>query len=183
MAFKSIRLEKQVCSKIVCKKTVIKKTISNRAIRRKPVCKRVAVKLPKIRKSAFHAIAGNDQSIMDATITKVRYQAELLDLNNEYNASTSTFQPKQNGIYTLQATILFESMTPTAITLNLDILINGIPRISDQESFTTRTGIIDASGIVQLKTHDHVEVFARAIGESGDIRSGLSSRFEGARIS
>lgn len=183
MAFKSIRLEKQVCSKIVLKKTVFIKPACKKAIRRKPVCKRMAAKLPKIRKSAFHAIAGSDQPIMEAIFTKVRYQAELLDLNNEYNPSTSTFQPKQNGIYTLQASILFEAMTLTAITLNLEVRINGIPRISDQESFTSRTGIIDASGIVQLKTYDHVEVFARAIGESGDIRSGLASRFEGARIS
>ncbi|MGO4544627.1 hypothetical protein AB4Z29_07510 [Paenibacillus sp. 2TAB23] len=183
MAFKRIRLEKQVCSKIICKKTIIRKTISKRPIRRKPVCKRIAAKLPKIQKSAFHAIAGSDQFILDMIFTKVRYQAETLDLNHEFNTSTSTFQPKQTGIYTLQASIMFELNSITAVTLDLEIRINGVPRISDQENFTSQTGMIDASGIVQLNTHDYVEVFARASGASGDIRSGLASRFEGARIS
>lgn len=161
--------------KLVCKKTVLKKT----------VCKQTVCAGKKIirRKSAFIAVSGTDQTIADGVFTKVDYQVEELDLNNEYNPATSTFRPRQSGIYSLVASVSFTTITLTPVRMDLQIRVNGLARISDQENFTPRTGIIDAAGIVQLQARDIVEVFARATGENGDILRGLATRFEGARIS
>lgn len=173
MTIRRTKVAKSTCTTIVCKKTVCKKAVS-----RKRVCNPI-----RIRKSAFRAVSGADQTILDGVFTKVRYQVEELDLNNEYNSATSTFRPKQNGIYSLFASVSFETITLTPVVMDLQIRINGVPRISDQENFTPRTGLIDAAGIIQLHARDRVEVFARATGENGDIQSGLATRFEGARIS
>ena len=80
------------------RKLVYKKTLSKHTASKK---KRVG----KIRKSAFRAVSGIDQEITDGVFSKVQYQVEELDLKNEYNSSTSTFTPKQRGIYSLLASV------------------------------------------------------------------------------
>ena len=172
------------------KKPVSKQSICREPVRKKKICKTIICKpipkkrcgVKKFRKSAFIAISGIDQTLTDGVFSKVQYQVEELDLNNEYNSATSTFRPKQNGVYSLVASAAFETITLTPVTFDLQIRVNGVPRILDQENFTPRTGIIDAAGIVQLRARDRVEVFARATGENGDIQSGVATRFEGARI-
>ncbi|ANY72711.1 hypothetical protein [Paenibacillus ihbetae] len=161
--------------KLVCKKTICKHTISKKTSGKKRVGK-------KVRKSAFKAVSGIDQLISDGVFSKVQYQVEELDLNNEYNSSTSTFTPKQRGIYSLVASVSFTTITLTPVRMDLEIRVNGVPRISDEENFEPRTGKIDAAGIIQLMARDRVEVFARATGENGTILSGLATRFEGIRI-
>ncbi|MFX3634759.1 MAG: hypothetical protein ACE3L7_23240 [Candidatus Pristimantibacillus sp.] len=172
MAINRVRVEKRVCTKIISKKTVCKKTVS-----KKRVCK------PIKRRSAFRAVSGVDQQLLDGSISQVQYQVEELDLNNEYNSATSTFRPKQNGVYTLFASVFFRTTTVTSYTLNLEIRVNGVPRISDQEDYNNISGIIDTGGIVNLNASDRVQVFARVIDKNVEIQSGLATRFEGARIS
>ncbi|RAR41204.1 ABC transporter permease [Paenibacillus sp. MDMC362] len=157
------------------RKLVYKKKLSKLTASKK---KRVG----KIRKSAFRAVSGIDQEINDGVFSKVQYQVEELDLNNEYNSSTSTFTPKQRGIYSLLASVSFTTITLTPVRMDLEIRVNGVPRISEEENFEPRTGKIDASGLIQLMARDRVEVFARATGENGTILSGFATRFEGARI-
>ncbi|MGE7825782.1 ABC transporter permease [Paenibacillus sp. NPDC093718] len=158
------------------RKLVYKKTLSKHTASKK---KRAG---KKIRKSVFRAVSGVDQIITDGVFSKVQYQVEELDLNNEYNSSTSTFTPKQRGVYSLLASVSFTTITLTPVRMDLEIRVNGVPRISDEENFEPRTGQIDAAGIIQLMARDRVEVFARATGENGIILSGFATRFEGARI-
>lgn len=157
------------------RKLVYKKTLSKHTASKK---KRVG----KIRKSAFRAVSGIDQEINDGVFSKVQYQVEELDLKNEYNSSTSTFTPKQRGIYSLLASVSFTTITLTPVRMDLEIRVNGVPRISEEENFEPRTGKIDAAGLIQLMARDRVEVFARATGENGTILSGFATRFEGVRI-
>lgn len=157
------------------RKLVHKKTLSKHAASKK---KRVG----KIRKSAFRAVSGIDQEITDGVFSKVQYQVEELDLRNEYNSSTSTFTPKQKGVYSLLASVSFTTVTLTPVRMDLEIRVNGVPRISEEENFEPRTGKIDAAGLIQLMARDRVEVFARATEENGTILSGFATRFEGARI-
>lgn len=173
MALSRVRVEKRVCTKIITKKTVCKKTVS-----KKRVCKPI-----KRRRSAFRAVAGIDQPLLNQTLTQVQYQVEEFDLNNEYNSANSTFRPRQNGIYTLFASVFFRTVTETSYTLNLQIRVNGVPRISDQEDYNRTNGIINAGGIVQLRANDRVQVFATVFEKNVEIQSGLATRFEGARIS
>ncbi|CAM4066203.1 hypothetical protein L1N85_09590 [Paenibacillus alkaliterrae] len=178
MAIKRIGVEKRVCRKRVCKEIVSKKRVCKETVCKKRVCKPV-----KKRNSAFRAVSGIDQQLHDRTTAKVLYQVEELDLNNEYNSANSTFRPRQNGVYALFASVFFETITVTSFTLDLEIRVNGVPRISDQEDFNNVSGIIDAGGIVQLRARDRVEVFATVFDKNVIIQSGVNTRFEGARIS
>ncbi|WP_052350351.1 hypothetical protein [Paenibacillus gorillae] len=185
MTLRRTGTRKPVCKGSVVKRTICKTTIRKTTVSKQTECKPVSRKKctrARFKKSAFAAISGIDQTLTNGVFSKVQYQVEELDLNNEYNSATSTFRPKQNGVYTLVASVAFEQITMTPVRMDLEIRVNGVPRITDQENFTPRTGIIDASGIVQLKVRDRVEVFARATGENGDIQSGVATRFEGARI-
>jgi hypothetical protein len=173
MTLKKAGVGTRSCSTIISKKTICKKVVTKKRI----------VKPVRFRKSAFRTVSGSEQLILNGVFAKVKYQVQELDLNNEYNSATSTFRPKQNGIYSLFASVSFETITLTPVTFDLQIRINGVPRISDQENFTPRTGIISTAGIINLKARDRVEVFARSTGENGEIQSGLATRFEGARIS
>lgn len=136
--------------------------------------------------SAFRASSNTNQPIPAGTNTfpQVQYEVEELDLNNEYDPATSTFIPKQSGVYFLFASIEF---TPTSvgipITIVLEIRVNGNPRIRDREEFTSSRGAIDASGILPLQAGDVVQVFAAVAGGNGSTASGVGTRFEGARIS
>ncbi|OBZ13068.1 hypothetical protein [Bacillus sp. FJAT-26390] len=182
-----------ICKKIVAKKRVRKPVVCKPIVRKKRVCKPIVCR-PIIRKkrvikqrvrrnSAFRAVSGVDQQLLDGMTEQVQYQVEELDLGNEYNSATSTFRPKKDGVYTLFASVFFQTVTVTAYTLDLEIRVNGVPRISDQEDFNNTSGIIEASGIVELEARDRVQVFATVFEKNVEIQSGLSTRFEGARIS
>lgn len=193
IVFKKIISKKFVCKKQItkkqpCKKQICKKQICKKTPDQKRVCERPAPKKPIRKKhpkhhSAFKAISGFNQRLYTDDFTKVRFQVEDFDLNNEYNPAASTFRPKHNGVYSLAASVSFQAFAFTPVTVQLEIRINGVPNISDQEIVGSRHGTIDASGIIQLKACDKVEVFARICGGKAEIQSGLATRFEGAQIS
>ncbi|MBD2869964.1 ABC transporter permease [Paenibacillus arenilitoris] len=174
---------KGTCKKVVSKSIFFKKTVIKKTVCKPPTGKKCVGKKVRRVRSAFRAIAGTEQNVMQDLFTKVRFQVEEFDLNNEYNASTSTFRPRQSGIYSLLASVSTETITMTPYTLDLEIRVNGVPRISDLENFLPRPGIIDASGIVQLRARDRVEVFLRSTFENVIVQSGLATRFEGNRVS
>ncbi|MGM0881292.1 MAG: hypothetical protein ACQEXQ_09635 [Bacillota bacterium] len=62
-----------------------KKRVSNQRVCKKRVCK-------PFKKSAFRAVSGTDQVMLDGVPAQVQYQVQELDLNNEYNPATSTFR-------------------------------------------------------------------------------------------
>lgn len=153
-----------------------KKRISKKRLCKKRVCK-------PFKKSAFRAVSGTDQVMLDGVPAQVRYQVQELDLNNEYNPATSTFRPKNNGVYSLFASVFFQTVTVTDFTLSLEIRVNGVSRISDREDYFNTSGIIDAGGIVELEARDRVQVVATVFDKNVEIQSGVATRFEGARIS
>jgi hypothetical protein len=191
MTLTRIGTKKRVCKRIV-RKSVSKKRACKPAITKKRICKPIICK-PIVRKkrdckarikrnSAFRAVSGVDQMLLDDVTAKIQYQVEELDLGNEYNSANSTFRPKHDGIYMLFASVFFQTVTETQYTLELEIRVNGVPRISDQEDYMTTSGIIDAGGLVELEARDRVEVFATVLEKNVEIQSGLATRFEGARI-
>ncbi|MDQ0116255.1 ABC transporter permease [Paenibacillus harenae] len=146
--------------------------------------KRVIRKTELSRASAFRALASTPQSATPGQDIQVRYQNEVLDVNNEYNPLTSTFRPQRSGVYSLVATVAFFSETPP-LNVFLTIRVNGIDQISDFEVFSSFAGLIDASGIIPLNAGDTVRVFVSFSGEGEGnivIAQRTLTRFEGARI-
>ncbi|MDQ0114905.1 hypothetical protein [Paenibacillus harenae] len=178
MVIKRTRIGKSACKKTVYKKTVLKKTVCRQSFGKNGVSKRF-----RRINSAFRAVAGFNQELLNGVVTNVRYQVEELDLINEYNPATSTFRPKQNGVYSLFASVSFAAATLIPASIGLEIRVNGVPRILDQEDFISTRGMIDAGGIINLEARDRVQVFARVDDKSVEIQSGVATRFEGARIS
>jgi hypothetical protein len=172
MTFKGV-----VKSKPACKTIVVKKTTSKQVIR-----KGCGGKKFRGRKSAFIAVSGADQQLNMGPFTQVQYQVEEVDLNNEYNPATSTFRPKQAGIYSLVASVALTVITMLDIEMTLEIRVNGLARISDREHFIQGSNLIDASGLVKLEARDSVQVFARAVGNNGIIDRGVETHFQGVRV-
>lgn len=133
-------------------------------------------------KSAFRAVKSITQ-LLSPVPRKVLYPAEVLDVNNEYDPTTSTFIAQQSGIYSFNASIFFIPDNPdTRYLIFIDIQVNGTSVASDSETVPFGSTTIDVSVIQQLQAGDRVEVFAGS-GAGGQIQVSLSeTRFEGARI-
>lgn len=151
-------------------------------------------KKESVRPSAFKAV--NETAEQDVTanipVFPVLYPDPIFDLNNEYDPMTSTFTPKQDGIYLIIASIGF---FPEDETLNyrlvLNIRVNTIPVVSDSEFFGEVPlpigDIVTVSGILQLNAGDDVQIslFPSVNGsitpEPDSTR--LTIHFEAARLS
>jgi len=139
--------------------------------------------------SAFKAVSNTDQILPIAGEgTKVLYPVEEFDVNNEYTPATSTFIPKQNGIYHITGSIFFTPFTfqiPTRV--ELIITVNGIRVATDTEDFGPafeERNVISVSSLLQLQAGNRVEIFANILdGSSGTIRGGGQfTHFEGFRV-
>jgi|GEM_PF-1510509 len=180
-------VSRSASNKSISSTTASSKPVNGRTVRSnhaacKPKPKKWVCRKFKKRSSAFRAVSGANQTLLIGSFQKVQYQVEELDLNNEYNSATSTFRPKQRGVYALVASASVTTITLTDYQMELEIRVNNVARISEIEDFTPRLGIITATGIVPLQAGDRVEVFARVTGENVEILSGLATHFEGAKI-
>ncbi|MFC0274978.1 ABC transporter permease [Metabacillus herbersteinensis] len=137
-----------------------------------------------VRSSAFRAVSNNtDQQITSAReLTKVQYPVEQLDINNEYNPVTSTFTPRQNGIYSIIASILASPVAAQTF-IELRIFVNGEPGVGVFENITGVLGSISVSTNLQLQVGDTVEVFVGGIPTPFFIESDPDfTHFEATRI-
>jgi hypothetical protein len=136
--------------------------------------------------SAFRAIANVVQPVPGAggnPFPQVLYGLEQFDLNNEYDPSTSTFIPKRSGVYSITASVRFDSNASGAVDVGLAIRANDAPILTDRETFPFGDGSIDAGGLARLRAGDRVQVFFTISGVAGgNIEAGVGTRFEGARI-
>ncbi|MFF2482483.1 hypothetical protein [Paenibacillus sp. NPDC058071] len=112
---------KSTATKSTTAKATYCKPVFPKPFRKPVVCKPACHKKPvrKARKSAFAAVSGANQTLTDGVFAKVQYQVQQLDLNNEYNSATSTFRPKQSGVYSLVASVSFTTITMTPVTMDL----------------------------------------------------------------
>lgn len=120
------------------------------------------------------------------TYTQVLYPNELLDTNNEYDQVSSTFIPKQNGVYSLNASIGWTAQgeTPFPFYQILEIRANGNPIAENREygpnSFSSN--IVSVSVIKDLKAGDRVTVWARSLILGDIVTNPSQTHFEGIRI-
>ncbi|WP_179958624.1 collagen-like protein [Bacillus sp. SH5-2] len=136
--------------------------------------------------SAFKAVKSNNQNYSEGVFTQVTYESEVFDLNDEYNPITSTFIPKQNGVYFVLASMIIVVLDHAEkLDSRLNILVNNIPVITVTEafpSFFTFNAIISISGILRLNAGDKVTVGLECF-DPGVINSfPNSTHFEAARF-
>lgn len=137
--------------------------------------------------STFRANKLVPQAHTANTVTTVTFTDEQFDLNNEYNG-VSIFMPKQDGIYQINATVLFD---PTNLNDNyrieafimVDDGINNRAVSTDVKSTFGRASV-NLSTIFNLTTGSRVSVlfFATQSGNLTRFTGTLVSSFEAARF-
>jgi hypothetical protein len=135
-----------------------------------------------VRQSAFAATANREQALTNVAGKVNTFGLEAFDLNNEYDPATSTFIPRQSGIYSITAGV---NLDPTDLNASyigaIIIRINGGNTLADRENMI-RSGTVDVSGLVQLQAGDRVEVFA-LMTTPGVVTTTTDTRFQASRVS
>nr|WP_186381800.1 hypothetical protein [Paenibacillus terrae] len=110
--------------------------------------------------SAFRALASNNQSIFPFSRTKVQFANEQFDLNNEYSPSSSTFVPKQTGIYSIDSSVVFgPSVTNQLTSISMNVLVNNAVVATTIKNFVpTAAFSVKISAILRLRPGDRVEI-------------------------
>lgn len=137
--------------------------------------------------SAFKAVNNTASQTVtaDNRVTPVLYPDVIFDVNGEYEPVTSTFIPKQDGIYSIIASINFiPNVSPQNYRVLIEIYVNGITVASDNDFFgEILIGDVTAvSAILQLKAGAKVNVSA-LVSTDGIVNPNLlATRFEAARF-
>ncbi|WP_336992224.1 hypothetical protein [Bacillus toyonensis] len=136
--------------------------------------------------SAFRATKATDQPT--ETSIKILYENEQFDLANEYNPTTSTFIPANDGVYNLIASVSFQPNDPNAsYKILVTFLINGsLLEGYDTEFSGTTAGfpnfnVVETVDILNLNAGDTVEVIAIS-SVPGQYLSGNPTRFAASRV-
>ncbi|WP_242215621.1 complement C1q domain-containing protein [Bacillus cereus group sp. BfR-BA-01383] len=139
--------------------------------------------------SAFRAVnVTAEQSISAVTpVFPVLYPDEIFDLNNEYDPGTSTFTLKQNGVYSIIASVAF---FPNDVTANyrvvINIRVNGIPIVTDNGFFganPVETGDeASVSAILKLAARDEVSISVFSTTNGIILPEPRGTHFEAARL-
>ncbi|MEE6451054.1 ABC transporter permease [Gottfriedia acidiceleris] len=139
--------------------------------------------------SAFRAISNTTQTVPENTFVKVNYQQKQFDLANEYNQFTSTFRPKNNGVYLVSATITFFPVNNNVnYRARIEIRVNGKPAIAIDNDFFGPIlfgNTVNVSTILKLSAMDKVEAFAQsslAGTIDANVDGEVSTHFEAARF-
>lgn len=144
-------------------------------------------KQPLARSSAFRAVNGTIEQRFPAgpTPNPMVFPTEVFDLNDEYDPTTSTFIPKQDGVYSIIGSVVFGPDILTNYTLRVLIMINGNIAVYDNDFFGPEVpvgNITTVTAILQLKAGDQVRIFANSLTEGVYFPVPEIMHFEAARV-
>lgn len=131
--------------------------------------------------SSFRAVKDVGQQVLQNVPTQVLYPVEEFDTNNEYVAATSTFIPKQSGVYSIIASILVSSSPNVSFRINIRVNGNNVASDNENSSITQLTGL-SVSTNIRLQAGDRVQVFAEVPQFSIIVGDEAFSHFEATRI-
>lgn len=143
------------------------------------------------RPSAFRAVNSTaEQNVTaDTLVVPVQYPNEIFDLSNEYSPATSTFTPKQDGVYSIIASVNFGpvvngEIVPTNYRVLIVIRVNGNPVVSDNAFFGEIPigSVISVSAILQLAAGDAVNIAAISSATGVLFANPPGMHFEAARL-
>lgn len=139
-------------------------------------------------RSAFRAAnAATTQSVGPADLTQIAYPNKIFDLNNEYDPITSTFTPKQDGIYLIIASLSFNPNVPSNYSLRMFIDINRETAAAADNDFfgeevTVTSNLLNVSTITQLSRNDNVQILAQATVDGITVPDQIFMHFEAVRF-
>ena len=111
------------------------------------------------------------QSVTSSTSTKVTYTTELYDTNNNYDASTSRFQPSVAGFYQISAE--YSTSGTSSQTRAIIMLFKNGTEYCTLQDLTVTSYRYGGSQLVYLNgSTDYVEVYAYINGTSPVIEGG-----------
>jgi len=138
-----------------------------------------------VRPSAFRAVNNTAEQTVtaDTPLIPVLYPDEVFDLNHEYNPVASTFTPKQDGIYSIIASVSFAGPTLYYRVL-ISIQINGNHVVADNDFFGVIpfSDVTSVSAILQLTAGDKVNVSVVSSTNGFLLANPLVMHFEAARL-
>ncbi|MCU5581168.1 hypothetical protein OCF65_11795 [Bacillus toyonensis] len=139
-------------------------------------------------RSAFRAFnATTTQNVGSADLTQIVYPNKVFDLNNEYDPITSTFTPKQDGIYLIIASLSFSPNVPSNYSLRMFIDINRERAAAADNDFfgeevTVTSNLLSVSTITQLSKNDNVQILAQATADGITVPGQSFIHFESAKL-
>ncbi|MEC1288783.1 hypothetical protein P9B58_00570 [Bacillus mojavensis] len=112
----------------------------------------------------------------------VLFQNVQFDLANEYNPNTSTFSPRTAGVYSLNASVEFQSNANVDFNLEVVFLVNQ-DVVGGNNTFQTRNlpAVVAITEILELNAGDTVTVAMRST-VTGVIQATTRTRFAAARV-
>ncbi len=138
--------------------------------------------------SAFKAVNETTAQSVGPNPVQIEYPDEIFDLNNEYNPSTSTFTPKQDGVYSIIASIGFLPNNSKKYSVRIFIVVNGDPVAADNDFMHLPiVNLVNVSTILKLSEGDEVQVSAQATTNGNTVPEPLENtvhftHFEAARF-
>jgi hypothetical protein len=133
-------------------------------------------------RSAVRAYKNTAQSSLPAaTWTKITFQSEYYDNQNEYDASTSTFTALEDGIYHIKASVFWNNTTANN-EARLGVYVNGVRQFFTKDITGGSTSFISSVNCtLKLNAGDYVEIYGYVQSSCG-ITSGGETHFEIIKI-
>ncbi|KMJ59072.1 hypothetical protein AB685_08380 [Bacillus sp. LL01] len=141
--------------------------------------------------AAFRAVNNALQRVdVPDEFYKVLFQEEQFDIGGIYNANTSTFVPREDGVYYVAGTVtFFPDNTEDPYRVRVEIRVNGVSVAADNdywgEGFLVNA--INVATILQLEAGDLVEIFLTSttpgvIEQNSTEQQVYSTRFEASKF-
>ena len=134
---------------------------------------------------AFEAYLSANQSVSDATATKVAFATEAFDSDGKYDTSNYRFTPTIAGKYLIYVRIGYQEHNTGAGSLTDQagfysrIYVNGssVADVGNHSSVSSLQGIISAvaTAIVTLDNNDYVEAYTLQQGNTNNQAANLQS--------
>jgi hypothetical protein len=134
---------------------------------------------------AFSASITSNQTLTASTITKLTFNSETFDTNNNYDPTTNyRFTPTVAGYYQINASVLLSDSASNTTNLLLYLYKNGsqyayLRTLSVTGAYTSATlaYVVSMNG-----STDYLEVYAQSVGNNGIAYGSQGAYFSGALV-
>jgi hypothetical protein len=134
---------------------------------------------------AFSAFITGNQNLTASTITKLTFNTEAFDTNNNFDSTTNyRFTPTVAGYYQINVTLLFSDAAINSTVLQGYIYKNGTSYASLRNlSVAGNYMCITLSCVVSMNgSTDYLEIYAQSLANNGLVYGSVNSIFSGCMV-